>query len=173
MCLSSPHLSDLTGILRAEERGNICQRRAGAKVFGVITPCLPVEVSCVSACEDRRFDQSSICAYLSSKTSLSLSQVVQSSFGSPPFSAQQTAAPKMPPADLTRLANCTAFASSLKKLSTTNDTPWSSTCGKQQGCCKLPCKSRAVAICPGKQRQTRHQLVWQKSLGLKAENYKA
>lgn len=87
-------------------------------------------------------------AYLSSSASLSLSHVVQSSFGSPPFSAQHTAAPSMPPADFTRFANWTAFCSSLKKLSTTSDTPWSSTWGSKQQCLRLgPCIDRAVVAC--------------------------
>ncbi len=94
--------------------------------------------------------KSSCCrsAYLSSSASLSLSHVVQSSFGSPPFSAQHTAAPSMPPADFTRFANWTAFCSSLKKLSTTSDTPWSSTWGSKQQCLRLgPCIDRAVVAC--------------------------
>lgn len=100
--------------------------------------------------------------YLSSSTSLSLSHVVQSSFGSPPFSAQHTAAPSMPPADFTRFANCTAFCSSLKKLSTTSDTPWSSTWGSIQQCLRngpcndrvvaCHCSARAAAGCPFKPR---------------------
>jgi len=87
-------------------------------------------------------------AHLSSSTSLSLSHVVQSSFGSPPFSAQHTAAPNMPPADFTRFANWTAFCSSLKKLSTTRDTPWSSTWGSKQQFLRLgPCNDRVVVAC--------------------------
>lgn len=55
VCLSSPHLSDLAGILRAEERVNICQRCGGggvwpgAKVFMAV-----MEVSCVLDCEGLR-----------------------------------------------------------------------------------------------------------------------
>ena len=105
------------------------------------------QVGCASHADQRK-NRCSRSAYLSSSSSLSRSHVVQSSFGSPPFSAQHTAAPSMPPADSTRFANWTAFCSSLKKLSTTSDTPWSSTWGSKQQCLRLgPCSDRAVVAC--------------------------